>query len=1052
MDDSEPNSAAHPALMRLRSHGRLLIIIAALLLLYTLGGFLLVPHVARNAIIGYVQKNMGGRHASIGELKFNPFTFTIEVHQFALTEVNDSPIASFDLLRIGASLTASLVHRAWTLSEVRLEQPRVDALVERDGTLNLAKLAPATPPKPEKPETDHSLPALRIQALGVHGGSVRFEDRSRAEPFSTTLRPIEFDLTDFRTTRDFENKYRFSAQSAAGERLDWAGQFTLQPLGSTGEFTIAQLKALTIANYLQNALPFELVGGSLDIQGSYQFAATPATALSLNLPSIKIHSLGINPAASAGAGAASAAPWVSLPELDVNNTSVSLSERRVTIGEVLLQHAAVQVWRNADGSLNLQQLAGAAKAPASTPTPTPTPTPAPAPSSSAASAVPAWNIALAKLELQEANIAVEDRSVTPAFKTQLGAIALTVENYSSAGTAPLNIDLRMQIGQGGQLQTQGTVALSSMNSALDLTLSGLDLPALQPYVAQSTDLAIYRGKLGVKGHVVYTGVPARGQPKLQLALGINVADLATRDNFLNEDLVSWRSLQIDGMRYQMAPDALHIERIAVGAPYGRVVIGPKGGLNVAQILRPARAQGASGAQPAAESSEQGVTAVAAPPAGKGKARKSKSGSTPAAVAVAAPPRQPGMPMSIARIDIQDGVADFTDHSVEPTFSTAIYGLKGSVIGLSSDPASRATVSLDGSVDRYAPVSIKGKVNVLSAATFTDIAMSFSNIELPTFNPYSGKFAGYNITQGKLTTTMQYHVENRKLDAQHHIVIDQLEFGAATESKQAVPLPIKLAVSLLKDRNGVIDLDLPVGGSLDDPTFRVGPIIWKVFVNLIEKVVTAPFAALGKLFGGGPELSYVDFPAGASTLGAEQTQKLSQLASALVERPQLKLDVPLHTQADDDDAALERAALDNALQAADASGAAAARPRSPKSKSTAGAAGASSRASASASDSNGAASAQAAAQLPALVALYRTQFKSDPDYPPETDKVAWLQQQLLPQFAPSQAERDALSLARAQAVQSAVLTNTELKPDRVFLVNQVSGGGPDGKVRMELKLE
>ena len=1029
MDDSEPKSAVPTGLERLRSHVRLLIVIAALLLLYTLGGFLLVPHVARNAIIGYVQKNMGGRHASIGELKFNPFTFTVEVRQFALTEANDSPIASFDLLRVGASLTASLAHRAWTLSEVRLELPQVHAIIDRDGTLNLARLAPATPEKPANSETDKSLPALRIKALGVHGGSVQFEDRSRAEPFSTTLRPIEFDLTDFRTTRDFENKYRFSAQSAAGERLDWAGQFTLQPLGSNGEFTIAQLKALTIADYLQNALPFDLLGGTLDIQGSYQFAATPATALSLTLPSIKVHSLAINPAAAATAGAAAAsagaAPWVLLPELDVNNTSVSLSERRVTIGQILLQRPAIQLWRNADGSLNLAQLSGAAK------TATASPASAPVPASSAGPTAPAWNIALEKLELQDANIAVEDRSVKPVFKTQLGAIGLTVANYSSAGTEPLNIDLHMRIGQGGELQTQGTVMLSSMNSALDLTLTGLDLPALQPYVAQSTDLTIYRGKLGVKGHIAYAGAPARGQPKLQLTLAIGVADLATRDNILNEDLVSWRSLQIDGMRYQMAPDALRIDRIAVGAPYGRVVIGPKGGLNVAQLLRPART--------AADAVVTAATPAAAAPAAKGRARKAKSGAPPAAVAVAAAPRQPSMPISIARIDIQDGVADFTDHSVEPTFSTAIYGLKGSVVGLSSDPASRATVSLDGSVDRYAPVSIKGKVNVLSAATFTDIAMSFSNIELPTFNPYSGKFAGYNIAQGKLSTTMEYHVENRKLDAKHHIVIDQLEFGAATQSKQAVPLPIKLAVSLLKDRNGVIDLELPVGGSLDDPTFRVGPIIWKVFVNLIEKVVTAPFAALGKLFGGGPELSYVDFPAGAATLGPDQAQKLSQLASALVERPQVKLNVPLHTQADDDDAALERLGLDKALQAAAASGAAAGRPRSPKTKSGDGA-------------SSEPISGSAAAQLPLLAALYRMQFKSDPDYPPDADQLAWLQQQLLPRFAPSQAERDALGLARAQAVQSAMLANTDLKSERVFLVNQVSAGGLDGKVRMELKLE
>lgn len=1040
MDDSEPRSAQHPALERLRSHARLLIVIAALLLLYTLGGFLLVPHLARSAIIGYVQKNMAGRHAAIGELKFNPFTFRIEIHRFALTEANDSPIASFDLLRVRASLTASLLHRAWTLSEVQLEQPQVHAIIDRDGTFNLARLAPAAAAKPARPGSDQSLPPLRIAALGVHSGSVQFEDRSRAEPFSTTLRPIEFDLTDFRTTRDFESRYRFSAQSAAGERLDWSGRFTLQPLGSDGEFTISQLKALTIADYLQNALPFSLVGGSLDIQGSYRFAATPAAALTLTLPSIKAHSLGINPAAAAGAAAGGAAepnagatPWVSLPELEVSDSSVSLTDRRAEIGQILLQRPAVQLWRNADGSLNLQRLAGAPATATSSPN---APTSAPA---------PAWKIALKKLELQDANVAVEDRSVRPAFKTKLSAIGLTVSNYSSAGTEPLAIDLHMRIGEGGELQTRGSLMLSPLNSALDLTLTGLELAPLQPYIAQSTDLTIYRGKLGVKGRIAYAAEPARGEPRLQLALAINVADLATRENFLNEDLVSWRSLQIDGMRYQMAPDALRIGHITVGAPYGRVVIGPSGELNVAQILRPARTQAAAGQQPAADAVATTAAAPMAAPPAKGRARKSKTVASPATATAAAAPRQPGMPIGIERIDIEDGVADFTDHSVQPTFSIAIYGLKGSVVGLSSDPASRASVSLDGSVDRYAPVSIKGKVNVLSAATFTDIAMSFSNIELPTLNPYSGKFAGYNIAQGKLTTEMQYHVENRKLDARHHIVIDQLQFGAATESKQAVPLPIKLAASLLKDRNGVIDLELPVGGSLDDPTFRVAPLIWKVFVNVIEKIVTAPFAALGKLFGGGPELSYVDFPAGAATLSPDQTQKLSQLASALVERPQLKLNVPLHTQADDDDAALERRALDAALQNADATPA---RGPSPKNKA------------ATAAAAGGTPGASDAVRLQALAALYRARFKSDPEYPPETkggadpdaDKLAWLQQQLLPQFAPSQADRDALGQARAEAVQSAVLANTELKSDRVFLVNQVTGGGIDGKVRMELKLQ
>jgi hypothetical protein len=1033
MDDSDPKSAARSSPGWLRSHARLLIVAAALLLLlYTLGGFLLVPRLARNAIVQYVQKDLG-RHASIGQLSFNPFTFTVEIRQFALAEADNRPIASFDLLRVSASLSASLLHRAWSLNEVRLERPVVQVLINRDGSLNLTKLAPPTPEKPEPPST--ALPALRVNALGVHGGSVHFEDLSRGEPFSATLTPIEFDLTDFRTAPKFENKYRFSAQSSVAERLDWAGQFTVRPLGSTGEFTVTALKASTIADYLQNALPFALTSGSLDVQGNYQFVATPASALSLTLPSIKVHTLGIAPRKTGAE-----APWITLPELDVANTTVVLNERRVAIGQVTLQRAALQLWRNADGSLNLRQLMG----PSSTATPAGS---APTAAAAAAAATPPWSIALDKLELQDASIEAEDRSITPAVKMHLGSIGLTVQNYSSAGSAPLNFDLHLGLGDTGKLQTQGTVTLSSLNTALDLNLSEFDLPALQPYISQTTDLTLYRGRLGLKGHVAYAQSPARGQPQLQLALAVDVANLATRDNLMNEDLVSWRSLHIDGLRYQMAPDALSIERIVASAPYGRVIIGAKGGLNVADIMRPAHAQGPAAAQVATTTTATAAPVAASKPKGRARGAKSDTAvpTVAAAAAAAAAAKPPSMRMRIARIDIQDGVADFTDHSVTPTFSAAIYGLKGSIVGLSSDPASRAAVTLDGSVDRYAPVSIRGQINVLSAAAYTDITMSFSNIELPTFNPYSGKFAGYNIAQGKLSTQMQYHVENRKLDAKHHIVVDQLEFGDATESKQAVPLPIKLAVSLLKDRNGVITLDLPVGGSLDDPTFRVGPIIWKLFVGLITKIVTAPFALLGSLFGGGPELSYIDFPAGVATLTPAQIQKLTQLSNALVERPQVKLDIPLHTQGDDDDTALERTGLEDALHTAAAAPGTAARARPAK---------------ASVSASTSATAAPATVRLAALAALYRAQFKAEPEYPPETtsgsdpdvDRVTWLETQLLPQFAPSAAQRDALAQARAQAVQAAVLANAELKPERVFLTNQVSGGGPEGSVRMELKLE
>jgi hypothetical protein len=570
---------------------------------------------------------------------------------------------------------------------------------------------------------------------------------------------------------------------------------------------------------------------------------------------------------------------------------------------------------------------------------------------------------------------------------------------------------------------------------MTVDLKEFDLPTLQPYVAQQTDMTIYRGRLGTQLQVAYAATPPKGQPRLKLSGGIQLTDLATRDNPTGSDFITWKALQITGLRYQLAPDSLEIDQVRALGAYGRVIIGANGGMNVSEVLRPA------GSPPPAP------TPVTAPAAKSAKSAKSpKSAKVAARQTVADQPGAaqpasgpPGMPIRIKRVEILDGAADFTDHSVEPNFSAAILGLHGSIVGLSSDPASRAQVTLDGSVDRYAPVSIKGQLSPFAPMAYTDLALGFHNIELTTFNPYSGKFAGYSIAQGKLSTDLHYHIENRKLDASHHVVIDQLVFGAATESKQAVPLPVKLAVALLKDRNGVIDLELPVSGSVDDPTFKLGPIIWKVVVNLITKIVTAPFSMLGSLFGGGEKLAYIDFPAGSAQMSDAEAQKLPQLAKALMERPQLKLDIPLHTISALDDEALEKLALEQALASAAASGKGGKR---------------------------------AASQLNALVALYRQSFQTDPAYPPEIGgtagdsakpgsaaandadaaRIAWLQQQLLARFKPTREQRDALGRARAEAAQAALLTGQELPPERVFLTERESGGGTEGNVRMEMKLQ
>ncbi|MGZ6989448.1 MAG: DUF748 domain-containing protein, partial [Thermoanaerobaculia bacterium] len=230
-----------------------------------------------------------------------------------------------------------------------------------------------------------------------------------------------------------------------------------------------------------------------------------------------------------------------------------------------------------------------------------------------------------------------------------------------------------------------------------------------------------------------------------------------------------------------------------------------------------------------------------------------------------------------------------DHFVKPNYSATLGDLGGRVTGLSSEDGTVASLDLRGSLANHSPLQVSGTINPLAAATFADVKASFKDIDLPALTPYSGTYAGYAIASGSLTMEVAYKVEKRKLKATNRFLVNQFEFGDKVESKGATKLPVKLAVSLLKDKDGMIDLDLPIEGSLDDPKFRIGKVIWQILGNLIAKAATAPFALLGKLFGGkGEEYSSVDFAEGTATLGDAARKKLDALAKVLKDRPALKL--------------------------------------------------------------------------------------------------------------------------------------------------------------------
>jgi uncharacterized protein involved in outer membrane biogenesis len=938
---------------------------------YAAAGFFLVPRVARSQIEAFVTETLH-RRIELGEIRFNPFTFEADIADLKLAEADGAPLVAFRRLKVNAEL-ASLWWRGVVLKELELVAPDINVVIAPDGSVNLAQLAPPAAPAPDKPKSDERPLPVHIGKLSIADGRLGFEDRTHKRPFRAELTPISFSLTDFRTDVGHRNAYSFSGKTRAAERVEWNGTFTVQPLGSSGTLSVTDLRLATLDAYLEDILPTKLASGTGQFGASYQFELQPLT-LEITAPSIRVRDLSL-----AERGASAAAP-VSIPQIDLDGLAFSLSRRDVGVKRLDVRGARVDVVRAADGSINLSRLFKTS--PSSPPEKQTNDSGAP------------WTVHADVIALEGATVASEDRTTSPAAKIRLSPIGITLDGWSTAAKTPMKLDAKIGIEQRGLLSVAGNVGLEPPSATLAVDLKDFPLAVLQPYLAQQTAMTLHSGRLGVKGDVAFTA-PADKPVRSKISGELRVDDLRTTDRLLREDFVKWSSLAITGIQFQQQPDRLRIDRIVARKPYARVVIAEDGSVNVSQVLAPQKET------PKNEVSEK-----------KPETRASKP-----------------FPVEIRTVQVVDGSANFADHSLQPNFASGIVGLNGEVSGLSSDPGSRAKVALTGSVDQYSPVDLKGEVNLLSAAVYSELALSFRNIELTTFNPYSGKFAGYAISKGKLSTAMKYRVEDRKLEAQHHIVVDNLEFGDETHSKDAAPIPIKFGVALLKDRRGVIELDLPVSGTLDDPEFRLGPLIWKAVVGLLSKIVTAPFAAIGAMFGGGDDLAFVDFEPGSATLTEDAAKKLGTLANGLAERPQIRLNVPntIATAADSD--VVAKQALATLIPPVDS-----AKPFDDVAKRK---------------------------RLEAFEMVYRARLKTMPVYPAELQaskdpnldaRLGFVQSALLENLKPTPAALDALGQQRANAVRDALLSNKELTPERIFIVAKPMEAASKGSVRMEMKLE
>lgn len=432
-----------------------------------------------------------------------------------------------------------------------------------------------------------------------------------------------------------------------------------------------------------------------------------------------------------------------------------------------------------------------------------------------------------------------------------------MRNFDSHGVDPVDLKLTTEVGKQGSLLAEGQLTLKPMQGNFDVTLAGVDLRLAQPYLSPFVHLELRSGLLASQ-----LAVELKGIEPLALHIGgsAEITQLHTLDTIQDRDLVKWQSLQISGLDYNY-PNELQIDKIDLNQPYVRFIINPDLSTNINDLLVD---------KPAATPNQEALPSEAP-----------------------ASPDEPDVPFAlrIGGIQIADGSANFADMSLRPPFITAIQDLGGSIGTLDNRQHHTASVDIDGKVDRYAPVSIEGSLTPFEPLQSLDITTRFRQVELTTLSPYSAKFAGYRIRKGRLNLDLRYRIQQGQLNAENEVVLEELQLGEKVDSEQAVDLPVRLAVALLKDSSGTIALKIPVQGDLKNPQFDVMPIIWQTLRNLVVRAAKSPFKFLGGLVGRDQaDLSQILFPPGSSTLDSAARSNLDTLASALKERPVLRLEV------------------------------------------------------------------------------------------------------------------------------------------------------------------
>ena len=871
---------------------KLLFWVVGLLLFYSLNGFLILPPIIRAVAVKQLSKQLN-REVSLQKVKLNPFAFSTTIRGLLIKDKDGEPFVSWDEVYVNFQLSSFLGH-PWVFKEISMTGPFARVQMNQDGTFNFSDLitkfsttnAPAAlPKKPAKPI------GLWIGRLLITNATASVTDLTHRQPFKRLVGPLNFTLEHFETDPDNKNPHVFTGTTDAGEKISWSGFFYLDPLRSWGELTLDNLPLNKYAPLYQDQLPFEIRDGFVGVDVNYRLELSAAnrvmavTNTSFTLRDFKL--------AEPGSGT----NLVELSRFAVTGVNVDAVARQAEIGLVSADGRKFFLLRKRNDSTNVAVAVAAPSQPAEAATNAPGGIPALLGSITNAAArllnsTNLWTATVHDVEFTNYSFSLEDLANSRPARLDLSELTLSVKNISNLPGTNLTVELSLRWNTNGAIKTEVTASFAPPTADIQFDLNRLDFGPLDPYLEPKLNLYIPGSEFGLHGRI-QLHTPAGQLPEVSFQGDTWLDGFHAVDGALGEDLLKWDSIRVSGIDANLNPLGVAIKEIALNNVSANLVIETNYIINLLAVLHPAGSNVPADTNAPATTNETEAATVA---------------KTPAA------PASPLPPITIGSIVISNAAACFTDRSITPNVHMAIQQFSGEIAGISSTKPQLADVNLHAAVDGVGPIDIAGHINPFNGTATNDLKITFKNVDLTPTSPYSGKFAGYRIAEGKLNLDLAYVLAGRKLESKNVITLNRFTFGEQVNSPDATHLPVRLALAILKDRNSQILLDVPVEGSLDDPQFRVRKVIIHTLMNILEKAATSPFSLLGAAFGGGgEELSYQDFAPGSAVLSPADEQKLDTLAKGLYERPGLQLEIAGSIEPDADRAGLRRASLDRQIR-------------------------------------------------------------------------------------------------------------------------------------------